>query len=115
MARETELTAVKAACKAIDDKFGFDIKVLYIGEISVLADYFIIATANNPNQLQAICSETELALIKNGVKLIHTEGVQTAKWALLDFGGIIVHVFDKESREYYNIERIWGDAEVVEI
>lgn len=108
------LEAVKAVYKAIDDKFGEDIRILDISGISVLSDFFIIATSNNPNQLKAICDEAELALHKSGLRLLHSEGVGAGGWALLDFGTIVVHIFGKEEREYYNLERIWGDAEVVE-
>jgi ribosome-associated protein len=107
------ITAVKAAAKALDDKFGQDIVVLDISEISPLADFFIIATGSNPNQLKAMCDAAEEALFKNGQKLNHSEGLQSGNWVLLDFGNIIVHIFDKENRDFYNLERIWGDAKPV--
>lgn len=107
------LTAVKAAYKALDDKLAVDIRVLEIGEISPMADYFIIASGNNPNQLKAMADTVEEALYKAGCKLNHSEGMQTKSWLLLDFGEIVVHLFNKEDRDFYNLERIWGDARVL--
>ncbi len=104
------LSAVKEAYKALDDKLAVDIKVLEIGEISPMADYFIIASGNNPNQLKAMADSVEEALFKAGYKLNHSEGMQTKSWLLLDFGEIVVHLFNKEDRDFYNLERIWGDA-----
>jgi len=104
------LQAVKAAYKAIDDKFGYDCMILDVSKVSIMADYFMIATANSPNQLKAITDEVEMQLHKLGVRLRHSEGVQTARWILLDFNGLVVHLFCKEDREYYRLERIWGDA-----
>ena len=100
--------------KALDDKFALDIKILDIGQISTMADYFVIATATNAPQMLALTETTEELLTNSGFHLSHIEGQNTAKWILLDFGSIIVHLFDKESREFYNLERVWRDAVVVE-
>jgi len=108
--RALQRQAVKAAYTAIDDKFGYDCVVLDVSEVSIMAEYFMIATANSPSQLKAITDAVEEALHKLGIRLRHSEGVQTARWILLDFGGIVVHLFCKEDREYYRLERIWGDA-----
>lgn len=106
---------VKVAYKALDDKMGIDIVVLDISEISVIADYFVIASASNPNQIKALADEVEEKLYKEaGYRLHHAEGFQTKSWILLDFGDIVVHLFNKEDREFYNIERIWGDAKFVD-
>lgn len=115
MTKEKLLTAVMAAAKAIDDKFGMDIKILDISGISVLADYFLIATANNPNQTRAMCHEAEGALRDHGIPVIHSEGINDATWALMDFGAIVVHIFNKDQRDHYNLERLWGDAVPVEV
>ena len=104
------LQAVKAAFKAIDDKFGYDCVILDVSGVSIMADYFMIATANSPSQLKAITDEVETRLHALGIRLRHSEGVQSARWILLDFGGLVVHLFCKEDREYYRLERIWGDA-----
>ena len=105
-----ELLAVKAAYKALDDKFATDIVVLDIHRISPIADCFIIAGGANPNQIRAMTQEVEEKLFALGIKLGHIEGLQTANWVLMDFGSIIVHIFDKESRGFYNLERLWSDA-----
>lgn len=105
--------AAKVAYKAIDDKMGIDIKVLNISEISVIADYFVIASANNSSQLKAMADEVDEQLFKIGYKLKHSEGFQGNSWILLDFGDVVVHLFNKEERDFYNIERIWGDARFI--
>ncbi len=105
---------VKSAYKALDDKMAVDITILDIREVSVISDYFIIASGNNPNQLKAMADSVEEALYKSGFKLNHSEGFQTKTWILLDFGDIVVHLFNKEDRDFYNIERIWGDAKFIQ-
>lgn len=107
------LTAVKAAYKALDDKLALDIRVLEIKDISPMADYFIIASGSNPNQLKAMADTVEEAIYKSGFKLNHSEGMQTKSWMLLDFGEIVVHLFNKEDRDFYSLERIWGDAKIL--
>jgi len=112
MEKSTEYYSI--AAKALEDKFGEDIQILNIGKVSVLADYFIIATGKNHNQLQAMADEVEEKLYKEGLRLRHKEGRNDSGWTLLDFGEIIVHLFDQENRSFYNLERIWSDAEKVE-
>lgn len=110
------INPVKVAYKALDDKMGIDITVIHIGEVSPLADYFIIASASNSSQLKAMAEEVEEKLFKEaGLKKKHSEGVQTKSWILLDFGDIVIHLFNKEDREFYNIERIWGDANFIDV
>jgi len=105
--------AVRAAYDAIADKMGEDIIMLDISDVSIISEYFIIASANNSNQLKAITEHVEEKLHGFGVRLRHSEGVQTARWILLDFGYIIVHLFCKEEREFYRLERLWGDAKMI--
>jgi ribosome-associated protein len=114
LSTETIFNGVKAAYKALDDKLAEDINVLDIHEVSVLSDYFLIASGNNPNQLKAMADSVEEALYKSGFRLNHSEGFQTKTWILLDFGDIVVHLFNKEERDFYNIERIWGDAKFIQ-
>lgn len=101
---------VNNAVKAIEDKKGYNIKVLNINEISPLADYFIIATGSNPNQLHAICDEIQAVLAKEKIYAKQIEGYDKANWILMDFSDIIIHLFMPEARDYYNLERIWRDA-----
>lgn len=108
------LEAVKAAHDAIDAKFGKDISVLRTTDVSVLADYFIIATGSGAPQLRAMADEVEKKLHERGIKLRHTEDHKGSKWVLMDFGAIIVHLFNGEEREFYNLDAVWRDAEAVE-
>lgn len=103
----------KLAYKALDDKKGEDIKVIDISEISVLADYFIIANGNNDSQVRALVENVEEELAKAGFEVKQREGYGLGNWVLLDFGEIIVHVFDKENRLFYDLERIWRDGKAV--
>lgn len=111
--KQRELTAVKDTYHALDLKFGKDIVIMDIRAISTMADYFIIATGGSVPQIQALAAAAEESLDKHGYTLRHSEGLRSANWALLDFGDIIVHLFDKESRPFYNLERVWGDAKTV--
>ena len=103
------------AVKAIDDKLGKDIKVIDIANVSVVADYFIIASGANKNQVQAIVENVDDELAKAGHHPKQVEGYQTANWILLDYGDIIIHIFDEESRLFYDIERIWRDGQDVDV
>jgi len=113
MDRQKQLAALKTAYKAIDDKMGDEVVMLDIREVSILAEYFIIASANNSNQLKAISEHVQEKLAGLGIRTRSIEGVQSARWILLDFGHIIVHLFCREEREYYRLERLWGDAEAI--
>ena len=105
----------KLAYKALDDKKGEDIKVIDISEISVLADYFIIANGSNDSQVRALVENVEDELSKAGFEGKQREGYGLGNWGLLDFGSIIVHVFDKENRLFYDLERIWRDGKAVDV
>lgn len=103
----------KLAYQALEEKKGEDIKVIDIAEISVLADYFIIANGTNANQVNALVDSVEEALSKAGYDVKQREGYGLGNWVLLDFGDIIVHVFDKENRLFYDLERIWRDGKAI--
>jgi len=104
---------VLALHKALDEKFAREIVLIDLRELTPIADFFVIATGNNAPQLAALSDVAEDFLKEHGVKLRHREGVNSANWILLDFGEIVVHLFDKESRDYYNLERTWGDAAII--
>ena len=106
---------VKAIYNALEDRKGEDIRVLDISGVSVMADYFVIASGNNVNQIQAMADSVNEAMIKNKLELKQTEGYGTGGWILMDYGDIIVHVFSKEERLFYDLERIWRDGKTVEI
>ena len=105
----------KIAYKALDDKKAEDIKVIDISEISVLADYFIIANGTNESQVRALVENVEEELSKAGYEAKQREGYGLGNWVLLDFGNVIVHVFDKENRLFYNLERIWRDGKYIDV
>ena len=101
---------VKIAYQALDEKKGEDIKIINLEGISVLADYFIIANGTNSSQVQALVDNVEEELHKAGYSLKQREGYSNGNWVLLDFGDIIVHIFDRENRLFYDLERIWRDG-----
>lgn len=104
----------KIAYEALDDKKGEDIRVIDISNVSVLADYFIIANGTSDSQVRALVDSVEEKLGKAGYDVKQREGYGLGSWVLLDFGEIIVHVFDKENRLFYNLERIWSDGKMID-
>ena len=105
----------KVAYAALADKKGENIKIIDISGISPIADYFIIADGANQNQLQAMCDSVEEELYKAGCQLRQTEGNRSSTWILMDYGDVIVHVFSKEDRLFYDLERIWTDGTEVSV
>lgn len=103
----------KLAVQALEDKKAEDIHIIDISEISVIADYFIIAGGNNGNQVQALIDNVDDTLGRAGYLDRKVEGYNTANWVLMDYKDIIVHVFDKENRLFYNLERIWRDGKKI--
>lgn len=101
--------------KACDDKKAFNIKVLDIKKITSIGDYFVIASGNSTSQVSAIADEVEEKMKREGFDLYQKEGGNSARWILLDYGDIIVHVFHKEEREFYNLERLWSDSEEIDV
>lgn len=109
MAQDSKLMA-KLAYKALEDKKSEDIRVIEIGEISVLADYFIIANGNSSSQVDAMVDAVQEELSKEGFEPKRVEGVRSSGWILLDYGDLVVHIFSKEDRLFYDLERIWRDG-----
>ena len=103
----------KLVIEALEDKKAEDIKVIDISEVSVIADYFIIAGGSNANQIQALSNNVEEKLGKAGYSVKQVEGYETANWILMDFQDVIVHIFDKENRLLYDLERIWRDGKQI--
>ncbi len=112
MSREQEMT--RLACKALDEKKGQDIKIIDIHEVSVIADYFVIASGSNQNQVQAMVDNVEETLGRAGFEAKQIEGSKNSSWVLMDYGDLIVHVFDEENRLFYDLERIWRDGKVLD-
>ena len=109
-----ELEMVSLACKALDEKKALDIKVIDIHEVSVIADYFVIASGSNLNQVQAMVDNVEEQLGRAGYEPKQVEGTRGSNWILMDYGDLIIHVFDEENRLFYDLERIWRDGKEVD-
>lgn len=110
--RSKEMT--RLAISALEDKKAEDISIIDISEVSVLADYFLIASGNNRNQVQAMADKVEEVLGRAGFHPRQVEGYQNANWILMDYGDLVIHVFDQENRLFYDLERIWRDGQLVE-
>ncbi|MCI8821567.1 MAG: ribosome silencing factor [Lachnospiraceae bacterium] len=114
MVEKSSKEMAKIAVSALEEKKAKDLKLLDISDVSVLADYFIIASGSNRNQVQAMADEVEERLGKAGHTPKQVEGYQTANWILMDYQDIIIHIFDEENRLFYDLERIWRDGNLVE-
>lgn len=112
------LTAQEVALqvtKALDEKKGMDIKLLKIGKVSSLADYFIICTGTSNTHVKTLCDYAEYTFDALGEPMLGREGHRGNAWELLDFGSVVVHVFTEEARRFYDLERLWADAEVIDL
>mgnify|MGYP001163395661 CR=1 FL=1 len=98
------------AAKAMDDKKARDISILQLENISLITDYFVLSSGNSRTQTQAIADNVEEELAKAGLCLLRREGYPEGRWIVLDYGSVIVHIFQEEDRLFYNLERLWGDA-----
>lgn len=115
MEKDISLKMAKLAIDALEDKKAEDIHVIDISEVSVIADYFIIAGGGSKSQIQALCDNVLEKLGRAGYPERQIEGYNTANWILIDFGDVIVHIFDKENRLFYDLERIWRDGRQIDI
>ena len=106
---------LKVIIDALQDKKAEDIRVIDISNVSVIADYFVIASGSNTNQIQAMVDNVEEEMFKAGFDDPKVEGYNTASWILLDYKDVIVHVVSEDDRAFYNIERIWRDGKEVDI
>ena len=104
-----------AVTKALDEKKGMDIRLLKIDRVSTLADYFLICTGTSNTHVRTLCDYAEFVLEELGEPMLGREGHRGNSWELLDYGTIVVHVFTEEAREFYSLERLWADAENVDI
>ena len=101
--------------KALDEKKGMDIKLLKIDRVSSLADYFLICTGTSNTHVKTLCDYAEYMLEQLNEPMLGREGHRGNSWELLDFGSVVVHVFTEEARKFYDLERLWADAEVVDL
>ena len=104
-----------AVTKALDEKKGIDIKLLRIEKISSLADYFVICTGTVNTHVKTLCDYAEYTMEQLGEPMLGREGHRGNSWELLDFGSVVVHVFTDEARKFYDLERLWADAEFVDL
>ena len=109
----TDENILKIAVKAIDSKMGENIKVIKIDELTIIADYFIIANGNSNTQVKAIADEVEFKLSEAGLEPHRTEGYQGATWIVLDYVDVVVHIFHKDTRDFYDLERLWQDGKEI--
>ena len=104
------------AARALSDKKGKEIQVLEIGELTTLADYFVIATGSSNTQINALVDNVEKVLLEEAEENpLHREGYRGGTWVLLDFSSVVVHIFMDEARKFYDLERLWGDAKPVDL
>lgn len=110
----TSLETAKNIVKILDNKKAMDIDLIQTQELTIVSDYFVIANGTSNTHVRALADEVEEEMSKLGVEPDHIEGRATG-WILLDYGCVLVHIFDPQSRDYYNLERLWGDAAKVDI
>ena len=108
------LELTKKIVKALDNKLARDIEVIKTEEVTIVADYFVIATANSNTHVRALADEIEYQLEQENIHPDHVEGRATG-WVLMQYGGVVVHIFLEDSRQYYNLERLWDDAAKLDI
>ncbi len=111
----TSREMAKLAIEGLEDKKADDIKIIDISNVSVMADYFIIASGSNHNQVKALADNVEEKLHEAKIRPRQIEGYQTANWILMDFNDIIIHIFNEEDRLFYNLEKIWLDGKVINV
>lgn len=104
-----------AVTKALDSKKGMDIKLLKIDRVSSLADYFLICTGTSNTHVKTLCDYAEYTLEQMGENMLGREGHRGNSWELLDYGTIVIHVFTEEARKFYDLERLWADAEQIDL
>lgn len=109
------LEIAQKSAELMEDKKAANVLILDIHGLSVIADYFVIASGNSVTQVQALTSELKKKMNEMGIEVKGVEGFDEARWVLVDLGDVVVHIFHKEERDFYNIERIWGDAGIVQL
>lgn len=105
---------LEIAAKALDDKKAKELNAIKVGDLTVIAEYFLIATATSSTHVRALADEAEAKLEEEGLKVGHIEGRSTG-WIVLDYGSVIIHVFTKEQREFYALDNMWADGESVDL
>ncbi|HVS00922.1 MAG TPA: ribosome silencing factor [Thermoanaerobaculia bacterium] len=101
---------VREAVSAAEDRKAVELRVMYLEKVTDFTDYFVICSGTNERQVQAIADAVDATLRAEGVRPLHVEGYNRAQWVLLDYGDLVVHIFQEETRRFYGLERLWGDA-----
>lgn len=115
MSKITQEEMIKTIIKALDSKKAEDIKLIGIRDLTIVADYFIIANGTSSTQTKALADEVEFRLKQQGAEPLRVEGYAGANWVILDYADVVVHVFYKETRDFYNLEKLWRDGEFIDI
>lgn len=97
------------------NKKGYDVRIIDLRSLTTFSDFFVICSADSDTQVKAIADEVDKSLRDEGIKCWHKEGYTALSWVLLDYVDVVVHIFKKEAREFYNIEKLWGDAPSIEV
>lgn len=106
---------IKVTVNALNEKKAVDIRVIKIEKLSVVADYFVISNGTSSTHVKTLADEVEETLSKQGIEPLHREGYRHGGWILLDYGSVIAHIFDKDARDFYQLERLWADGEKIDI
>lgn len=106
----TPIEKAQKIAQLLDDKIGKDVKIIKVEELTSLCQYFVIGHGTNSTQVKALSDYVEVEMEKLGEKIYHTEGYRSSSWVLLDFGDVVVHIFYKETREFYDLEHLWADG-----
>lgn len=109
------ITLANNIAELIFNKKGYNVKILDLKEVATFTDYFVICSADSDTQVKAIADEIDKSLRDSGLKSWHKEGYRALNWVLIDYVDVVVHVFKKDMREFYNLEKLWGDAPVIEV
>ena len=111
----TSKEVAACAAKALDDRKGVDISLLEIADVTTLAEYFLICTGTSSTHVKSLCDAVEMAMDQAGEPVLRREGHRSGTWVLLDYGCLVVHVFTEETRQFYDLERLWNDAKKVDL
>ncbi len=106
---------IKTVVKAMENRKAVNVRVLHIEKLTTVADYFIICNGASSTQIKAIADEVEFKLEESGIVVSHREGYSSGNWILLDYDSVVVHIFHPTARDYYNLEKLWADAEEIDL
>ena len=109
------LALTKKIVNLLDNKKAVDVKAIQISDLTIIADYFVIATGTNTTQVKALADEVEVQLKELGITPARIEGYQSNSWILLDYSNVVVHIFYKDTRDFYDLERLWSDGQQLDL